>query len=46
MKTLRAVALSGILISSLLTDACKKNKEEYEPPAGPGNLAIKLDTCL
>jgi hypothetical protein len=44
MKKLSAVALSGILISCLLTGACKKNKEGYETPAGPGNLAIKLDT--
>ena len=44
MKKLSAVALTGILISCLLAGACKKNKEAHEIPAGPGNLAIKLDT--
>lgn len=44
MKKFSSVLFSGIITGSLLLGACKKNKEEYKTPAGPGNLAIKLDT--
>ncbi|HEY8898616.1 MAG TPA: hypothetical protein VIM79_27495, partial [Niastella sp.] len=43
MKKLTSVVLSGIIISSLLLGACKKNKEELKTPAGPANLEIRLE---